>query len=926
MNSRGSIWAKWDLHIHTPKSICNKYGGDTPEIWEQFITDLETLPEEVQVIGINDYYFIDGFEIVMDYKFNKGRLNNIKKIFPVLEFRIDTFASASETKFQKVNYHILFDIDESRWQKDINKIKAEFIERINLCNLPGYETKCLSIENFKESASDLQTAFNEIMPSTKQVMELLDTDTWRDRSFTLLGYKEWNNLDKGNQLKSHKDYLCKNVHAFFTATPTDSVENKKNIIQKFGDNPLIHSSDIHEFNKLGENYKCFTWIKAEPTFEGLKQILFEPNERLKIQENNPEYDEQKNLVIDSIKIINSNSWFGQEELLLNRGLISIIGEKGAGKTALLDILAVANDEGIYEQDIKNPYSFYNRAKSNLGETKVIIKNFGTTDVKEVVLDNKDVINKSNNYGKVRYLSLKELESYCDDKVKLQKFIKDIIHKKAPDTEEYDKKSNLIIKKIHDLNEKVIDAKNQVKLNIEIETQLQEKYKELEVVNNNEPKIKTAFTDEQAKLYRELLTNKQSIKSSVEDLEKIHIKLSKLITWIDNKINEFVNEFKEDLQEELNGFENEFKDEVLGISLDVKFEKKIISEKIKIIEDTIVKLKEDENSVDKQIEPLEKLNSTSMQESNIIKNWIDKKKELEDSIKQLQDKQKYNEQVSVNLKSYNSSRGELLKELLKNKIEQKEKYEELKEILEGDTNIKFDVEIDIDEKKIFDIESEIINHGKGNSMETIKKLLNEKFISNIKDLNQETINTIVDLWNLINFEEFIKEVFGENRDENNLMKRNHNILEFYDLIFGDYYNVNYSIKFKGRCLKSLSPGQKGLVLMKIFLKLDESNKPLLIDQPEDNLDNKSVYKDLVNDLKEIKKKRQIIIATHNPNLVINTDSEQVIVAKFEESADNSPKISYISGALEDINIRNMVCDILEGGDIAFMKREKRYNLA
>lgn len=139
-------------------------------------------------------------------------------------------------------------------------------------------------------------------------------------------------------------------------------------------------------------------------------------------------------------------------------------------------------------------------------------------------------------------------------------------------------------------------------------------------------------------------------------------------------------------------------------------------------------------------------------------------------------------------------------------------------------------------------------------------------------------------------------------------------------------MNYSIKFKGRALQSLSPGQKGLVLMKIFLKLDDSNKPLLIDQPEDNLDNKSVYKDLVEDLKAVKKKRQIIIATHNPNLVINTDSEQVIVAKYEESKDNKePRITYISGALEDRKIKESVCDILEGGDIAFMKREKRYNL-
>ena len=115
-------------------------------------------------------------------------------------------------------------------------------------------------------------------------------------------------------------------------------------------------------------------------------------------------------------------------------------------------------------------------------------------------------------------------------------------------------------------------------------------------------------------------------------------------------------------------------------------------------------------------------------------------------------------------------------------------------------------------------------------------------------------------------------------------------------------------------------------MKIFLKLDDSKKPLLIDQPEDNLDNKSVFKDLVDDLKAVKKKRQIIIATHNPNLVINTDSEQVIVAKYEESEDDEkPRITYISGALEDKSIKEYVCDILEGGDIAFMKRERRYRL-
>ncbi|MHB1419942.1 MAG: TrlF family AAA-like ATPase, partial [Bacillota bacterium] len=117
----GSTWKKWDLHIHTPCSINNNYGGDKKENWDLFIEKLENLPKEVKVIGINDYYFIDGFETVMRYKEN-GRLKNIEKIFPLLEFRIDTFATATQSKFQKINLHILFNIDESHLKEEIKRI------------------------------------------------------------------------------------------------------------------------------------------------------------------------------------------------------------------------------------------------------------------------------------------------------------------------------------------------------------------------------------------------------------------------------------------------------------------------------------------------------------------------------------------------------------------------------------------------------------------------------------------------------------------------------------------------------------------------------------------------------------------------------------------------------------------------------------
>ena len=59
---KGSEWNKWDLHVHTPCSIIQDYGGDTEEVWEKYITDLENLPKEFKVLGINDYIFLDGYK------------------------------------------------------------------------------------------------------------------------------------------------------------------------------------------------------------------------------------------------------------------------------------------------------------------------------------------------------------------------------------------------------------------------------------------------------------------------------------------------------------------------------------------------------------------------------------------------------------------------------------------------------------------------------------------------------------------------------------------------------------------------------------------------------------------------------------------------------------------------------------------------
>ena len=228
---RGSEWRIWDLHIHTPESICQDY-KNTPESWDKFINCLENLPEDVKVVGITDYYFIDGYEKVMSYK-AKGRLKNIEKIFPILEFRIDTFGSGNENKLQKINLHILFDIDETKLETEIKKIREEFIDNIKISKLEAHKTKKLSKENFSEIGGTLKDGFESLIPSTEEVLELVNSTAWKDKTFLFLGYKEWSNLEKNQQLKPLKDHLYSQVKAFFSNN-IESNEKNQNWLNEFG--------------------------------------------------------------------------------------------------------------------------------------------------------------------------------------------------------------------------------------------------------------------------------------------------------------------------------------------------------------------------------------------------------------------------------------------------------------------------------------------------------------------------------------------------------------------------------------------------------------------------------------------------------------------------------------------------------------------
>ena len=148
------------------------------------------------------------------------------------------------------------------------------------------------------------------------------------------------------------------------------------------------------------------------------------------------------------------------------------------------------------------------------------------------------------------------------------------------------------------------------------------------------------------------------------------------------------------------------------------------------------------------------------------------------------------------------------------------------------------------------------------------------------------------------------------------------LELFDFIFGlDYLKPRYALRMGDKELHQLSPGERGTLLLVFYLLVDKDDIPLVIDQPEENLDNQTVYDLLVPCIKEAKQRRQIFIVTHNPNLAVVCDAEQIIWADLDKK--NNYKMNYISGAIESHILNKATVDILEGTMPAFDNRDSKY---
>lgn len=358
LNPNGSLWRKWDLHVHTPASIENQYeGSNEEEKWQRFMGDIENLPPEFKVIGINDYFFIDGYRRVLDEWLNKGRMKNIELFLPVIEFRIRKFCGHKE--WNRINFHVIFsnelspDVIQqqflsalcSKYQLDSKENQGYWRGTITPESVADLGRKI--IENVPESerckyGSPLREGFNNLNINDEDITKLLQESSYlRGKYITAIGKAEWDQLNWGDNSIAEKKDVINSANIIFSASENIlKFEKAKRKLTEAGVNDLLldcsdshHNLNSDDKDRLGN---CNTWIKADTTFEGLKQIIYEPEDRVRISEVRPD-EKDSYLVISSVRLSENGFW--NQELKLNPNLNTIIGGRSTGKSTLLSCIA-----------------------------------------------------------------------------------------------------------------------------------------------------------------------------------------------------------------------------------------------------------------------------------------------------------------------------------------------------------------------------------------------------------------------------------------------------------------------------------------------------------------------------------------------------------------------------------------------------------
>ncbi len=841
------------MHAHTPYTHLNKAYQCCEEEFIQKLCD-----SQIDCIGLTNYFKFNEKEFELKEKIEKRGI----KVFYNLEVRLD----CQNKEDQCLDFHIIF--SDKVTQQEIDN----FLRNAD-ANVGGTEKKLADLE---------KDDFDKAVVNFDQLLECLEKESLKLRGKYLLGF-----LSRGHgssRSSSNYEKIVKKVH--FLIHSSNKQENLKKDREFWLEynKSLLQSSDAHKEGSIGEKY---TWIKAEKTFEGLKQIIYEPETRVGIDKEKPQDPLYK---IDSVglnfdeevKTTNEQDdtpfcYAGfNETLFFSPNFTCVIGGRGSGKSTLLQLIASA---------IKN---------------KSFVKGLKHETIQKYIEIQPDI----DIMDSVEYLAQNEVEEFATN---VSKFTEAIFNR-------IDSKSGGKLKELEKQIKESIEKFDEQIAYWQEKNKLEEQLKESEKIRKKYQSIVDAFTD---KDYLDKKAKLQKKRKALIDLEQSK---EGFLTFI-KELKRVVNFESKENMEEKNSYDkvyNQLKQDICKKLEEIDAD--IENGHFKSDEENIEKLESEHQTLLQEIGEFLKEKGVSDESIGDIRNanyhLANIKMDingLEHEIKEIANKIEnfsYGD-IDENIEEFTKQINEELGKINSAFKEISENHKEVKPI-----TIKYRLNEDVFEG-VFEDFDKLVDKGFNTQrhQSKIKEYLKEIELKNVTGMQHAEFIEKLDR-QIENKKAAFYETMMDVFDSREIHFQIYRLLILKHLRNVEKYKI-FEVRYDKRALNETSFGQKCTAVLVVLLSL--GNNPIIIDEPEAHLDSALIANYLVALIKEQKQERQIIFAIHNANFVLNADAELIIQLKNENN-----KIVAQSFMIESDEYKEDLLK-LEGGEKAFKDRERKYGI-
>lgn len=986
MMNRGSEWRRWEPHIHAPGTVMNNQFSGT-NAWDDYINALEHATPLIEAIAVTDYYITDTYQRVLEYK-NAGRLPNAVLIFPNVELRLDVatakggfvnlhlFVSPEDTDHIEQLNRILSRLQFNVMQDRFDCSRSDLI-RLGKKADPSITDDHVALSH---GASQFKVNF-------KQLREVYLESSWAKKNI-LIGVAGGATDGTSGVREAADQTIRREIegfaHVIFASSesqreywlgrkPSMSADDIRGIYG--GLKPCLHGSDAHDIKSVASPFgDRFSWIKGGLEFDSLRQACIDPADRAYVG-SEPPTSATPSQVLSSIQVLNAH-WLKTSAIPLNPGLVAIIGARGSGKTALADMIAAGCDsippETWEANEWANP-SFLVRARPIIGEAKVKVE--WAAGFNQIRALNGSDAHDPYCYERVRYLSQQFVEELCSsngltdgllreiERVIFEAHTEDTRNGALNFTELLEQRAS----RYRHARSREVEAVTQISDRISAELEKEQLLAGYEADVMKKKQLVDAYTADLAKL----------VSKGSETRAQRHTELASAATQVRSKIRQLSGQQQTILamQDEVNDMRRNQAPEVLrqtqarhehsGMSQE-QWAAFLIDYKgpvddylagfLKWVDGEIAKLKGTvpplgnpnipyfNNSVDLNSLSLAMLDAEmgrlgklvnadkdAQRRYTALSKTIATESSLLQTLKEkLTDAQGAKERIRQLQKERETAYGRAFDALIAEQSVLEELYAPLMARLAASSGslqkLSFSVARIADvalwaesaEDGLIDLRKAGAFRGKG----TLQQKANESLRTAWEKGDSSSV--------IVAMEEF-RRLYQKDLLEHSPVARTEQAefrswsKRFAQWLFSfNHIEIQYGINYDGVDIRKLSPGTRGIVLLLLYLALDDKDdRPLLIDQPEENLDPKSVFDELVPLFVQAKAHRQVIMVTHNANLVINTNADQIIIAEAGPHPHGElPTVTYRTGGLENSEIRKEVCKILEGGEAAFQERARR----